>query len=226
MPTAILTAAIPQQRFEAIRDQIGAVLATEFSNQFDIIGNAAWKPQSVWIERIVPLDKQDLPCINVRLANIDYDIKTASSSTSKTTYNIFVYTKAKSSTTSLGDAIATINNQRITGMVRAILDNPNYRQLGDPQLLIQRSRIAGITVLDNVQVDDINVTQAAIEFEVTHAETNELLQPFEMLNHGTQVKLFDTDKGYYYGTGPDYYTLITESGYAFITEDGDNYIIT
>lgn len=224
---AIFTQAIPVQRFEAIRDKIADVLAVEFAEQFVITGNAAYNPKKVWKERQTfhAIDKTEVPCINVTYQGGNIDLKAPNGSTFINLYYVVVYTAAKSTNVIDGDALAAINNQRISGMVRAILDNPNYRQLRDPSLKIQKSRIKSIQPQGVTALNSVNVYVTVIEFEVTAGETFEFIVPQTINSMGTTVKLYDTDDGYYYGTTPPYYTIYAENNYAFITEDG-NYIIT
>jgi len=122
-----LTAIIPAQGFELIRDRIAVILVDEIANQITL-GIGAEFNAKVFVERIVPIDKSETPLINVLYSRTGYDNNDFDSSDGQNTYHIDIYAKAnaKPSTNSEADNLAQVKLARLIGIVRAILESPHY----------------------------------------------------------------------------------------------------
>jgi hypothetical protein len=128
----VITYAIPPQNCELVRDQIGGILLCEFLNQNATFGlPAACTPTTVDIERFVMIDESTFPIINVSLYKGKFSEKDYSGYVKgEYTYFIDVYTGAASTSAEGGDQIATLNLQRMIGVIRAILEDTGTKHLG------------------------------------------------------------------------------------------------
>jgi hypothetical protein len=190
---------IPSQRFELIRDAIGRVLTAELANQKTLAG-ADGIDINIFLERTCPLDKEELPAINIVYADSDFtDETTIVTSLADNKYLIECYVNSASDSTGDGDKKAAVKLARIMGMIRAILMNSRYLYLDFSEKFIQTRRIKSITrTQPRIASDALNTISGTIEAhylaeEVTELETGTLEG---YLN--TVVKLSDTEKGYKY----------------------------
>jgi hypothetical protein len=67
-----LNGVIAPQKYELIRDRIGAILFAEFANQFTLSGGTTPNP-AFYCERIIQFDHTEAPAVNVTLQRADYD---------------------------------------------------------------------------------------------------------------------------------------------------------
>lgn len=221
--------AIPQQNFEIIRDRIAQVLYEEIAHQFTITQDDDLNIKAVHIERRRALDKAEVPCINVALTNSKFDIKTGTSIQGTYSFYINIYVKAKTKFLVDGDYRAVLQAQKLSGVAQNILHHPVYRQLGFPGNYIIRTNV---TEVDMPTFDDDpanrtieNLCRVTMIFEVVCTENFIANNTVPVEQMGTQVKLYDTDKGYYYGAAPTGFNLAAHSGLLFITHN-DEYLIT
>lgn len=193
-----ITTEIPPQAFELIRDQIGVILKDEFEAQF-VIHNDPDRNPTVSSERIVPVDKADVPLVNILYARSSYDNNTAVNADGKNFYSIDVYTSAKSTVAKRGDTTAQIRLGRLLGMVRAILASPHYGTLGFANPFIMRNEILDIEIADpRDNQDSANMVMGRLVFQVDAPENVEQIQPKVAEGYDTQVKIEETDKGFVY----------------------------
>lgn len=194
---SILNGIIPQQNFELVRDRIAAILADEFANQFTLTSNPDFD-FDVWVERIIPFDKEELPAINVSLATGVYANQTVKQTEGTYTYFIDCFTKAKTTEDDDGDVVATTKLHRIMGMCRAILENPGYKTLGFTAPYLSNRRIERIDIADPGKQDAINIRMGRLAFSVRVIETTELIEASLLASSFTTVQLHSTEKGYFY----------------------------
>lgn len=190
-----ILAAIPQQGFELVRDRIGAILATELAEQSDLNSDTNLDAD-VWVSRSTPFDAEELPAVNVVLAEGDYDNKHQGSSRGTYQYNIEVYTKAKSGNGKDGDKESSLKLDRLVGVCRAILENPVYKRLDFDAPFISHTMVTGF---QNGRVDAGDArynVMGLIRFNVVLTEDTQLLEGLPVGSLYTTVKLYETDKGY------------------------------
>ena len=66
---SIISGIIPPQQFEIIRNKIGLILFEEIGNQFVLTADEKINAK-IFVERFIPFDKTDFPCINVLLKSL------------------------------------------------------------------------------------------------------------------------------------------------------------
>jgi len=216
---------IPVQNFEQVRDRICEILAEELANQYDLTGDSEFNP-TVWMERTVPFDKTEMPAINVRLNSIDFGNEDVKSSDANCLFYIDCYTSSADTDDSEGDKTAAINLQRIMGIVRAILKNPQYKTLAFTAPFNCTAKINRLYIGDTNTSDALSTTVGRIEYAVRVPENVALLNGTTLGTHSTTVTLGATDKGYYWefeATQVD--TFILENGDFFISEINNNFFI-
>src|SRR3990167_773665 len=191
---SLLNVLIPPQNFELIRDRIGEILFVELQNQIAL--GETLNP-TIYVERSSAFDHTELPTINIVVASGNYDNETVKQSDGTYTYIIYVYTGAKGNSLSNGDKKASLKLQRLIGMCRAILKNPQYRLLGYAAPFISRTTVSGFEIGDPQSVNDTeNVMKGRITFVVKVAETVELITPNNIDGWFTNVMLEETNEGY------------------------------
>ena len=196
---AKITTAIPLQSFEIVRNRIGEILKEEFHNQSVLDGNNKDIDPEVYLERLVPFDKTDLPVINVALATGTLEEHTAKQSNATYTYYIEAYTRAASNDNNYGDVLAMFKLHRLLGIARAILEDTRYITLGFMNPFIIRRYVSEI-VVGGIGKDELeNVVIGRLSLVVQVPEGVALPQPRTMDGFTTQVKLELTDKGYRWG---------------------------
>ena len=205
---SVINTPIPPQAFEQIRDQIGAVLTVELANQAtlqtgplqDILENV-----NVFQERWAPVGAAELFSVEPFFFSADYDPQDANDSRASNVYYIDVkgrgaYSDVGGGQIEDGDKQAAQNTQRLVGIIRAILEDPNYLCLGfKPNPFIEHTRVVNIKRTEERDTRDANsVMMYRIIFEVQAIETTEPILPGPLNVYNTQVKIAETEKGYLY----------------------------
>lgn len=199
---ALINNVIPSQNFELVRDRIGEILATEFAFQFTLTSNPELNP-IVHVERIVPFDHTDMPCINVLLSRGNFDNITAKKSDGTYQFNIDIYAKSKSSQNQGGDSRASFIVQKLVGMAMAILENPRYNTLGFAAPSVSHTQVSDISIADpNNNQDAENIMMGRLSFQVRINENVELLTANNIVGYGTTVTLSETEQGYIFTQFP------------------------
>lgn len=190
---------IQRQKYELIRDRIGEILADELIVQA-IIEYDDNLNVDVFVERFIPFDKSEVPCINILLARGLYDNKSVVKSDGTYTYNIDHYVSCKSTEGSRGDSAAARQLQKLMGVSRAILEDPQYNTLGFTKPYISHTEVREMNIGDPVNNQDgINMIMGRLTFVVRAPETVLALEPRLLDGYDTTVKLYNTDKGYLFG---------------------------
>ena len=199
-----ITTQIPQQKFELIRDRVGAILLDEFAGQFAIHHNDQWAPSTVDIERFVPIDEQDFPVVNVSVVTGLYD-NYDTSGNSRGTYQILidVFTGSPENLDVDGDRRATINLQRIIGNIRYIFADPIYKTLlyspREDGIFINNTKVVSWMIGDpSGQNGGINFIWGRVVLEVEVNESETLKTPRTLEAIGVRVNLANSDN-YYFG---------------------------
>ncbi len=194
---ALLTQKIPEQNFELVRDRIAEILADEILAQSLIVPLTPELNAKVFVERFVPFDKTDIPCVNVVFANGNYDNQNTLTADGLYKYNIDVYAKAKSTTIEGGDKLASIKLHRLLGICRAILENPQYRTLAFAPPSLQRVTVVDIAIEQpqNTQ-DGSSVIMGRLTFDVSVCEGTQLQSANNISGWETSVQMDETPQGY------------------------------
>jgi len=194
--SSIITGIIPSQQFEIIRDKIGLILFEELTNQYTLTSNEELNLK-VYVERLVAFDKTDMPCVNVLFSGGTYNNKNTLSADGNYSFFIDVYSAAKSTTELSGDAKAAFSLQKVLGVCRAILENPQYRDLGYTEPKVSRTSIESISIQEPQNNQDATSSiMGRLVFNVLVEEDTQLLTANAIDSFSTEVKLNLTDKGY------------------------------
>lgn len=222
-----ITAAIPQHNYELVRDRICQILADELPNQATLLGAGyEYIGAPVWMERTVAVDKVELSVVNVYLNRIDYDHKDYSGHRSGIcTYYIDVYANSKyeeqqDGTLMPADELAGVRMQRLCGIVQYILDNPVYKTLDFQPAHIGQLHVANLQLAEANNPQNATVTQMGrVELSVKVGENVDLLDAPMIGTYITQVKLYNTEKGYLWSNDPD--AILEETGDEVTDENGN-----
>lgn len=123
-----ITVEITAQSFELIRDKIAAIITSELAGQFAITANALFQ-SVVYTERFIAFDKTELPAVKVYFDKAEGIERSPEQSRADYYYNIEVHTAAKFTATDRGDKLASLACEKLLGVIRYILVNPNYLRL-------------------------------------------------------------------------------------------------
>lgn len=198
---ALIDGIIPEQKYELIRDRIAQILAAELGNQGDLHSPQEQFVKEVYLERFTSFDISDFPYINVSLANMEYDNKDQRQADGLNKFYIVAYTAQKTEGSTSGDTRATIKLHRLLGLCRSILSNPIHRTLGftAAEVNIKTTYVSSITIPKvDENGDMVNAIMGFIEFFVKAPEDVVLKEGVVVGESYTTVKLYNTEKGYYY----------------------------
>lgn len=199
---ALITTIIPLQSFELVRNQLGAILIDEIHNQSVLNGNNADIDAKVWLERIVPFDKTEMPAVNIMLSNGTYDEFNIKQDDGTYIINIDVYTSGKSTAANDGDKLAMLKLQRLIGIIRAIIQDPKYYTLGFNLPFVMKRKIESIQISEpTLQDDALHSVMGRLSLSVKVPETTFIPGAPLIAGNETKVKLYLTDKGYQYQLG-------------------------
>ena len=195
---AKITHLVERSRAEILLDQIASILADELPSQATLAGDTSLHVDKVWCSRLVRFDKTELPTVNVSILTGDYSSKTTRTQDVTYIYALDVFSRGDT------DTASSARKNRIAGIIRGILDNPIYKTLDLPAPVVRTTIVRRMTHQDPVDESNLeNVTMCRLEFEVQTWEDTKAVDAIELNCSGTVVKLFDTDKGYYWGTCED-----------------------
>jgi len=186
---------IPPDNFESVRNRIGEIIADEFANQFTLSGDSIYEA-GIWVDRFIPLDKEEMPAVNISVVDGRYDNKDRRAERNTCRYAIDVYADSKSNPAVEGDLLATAAVHRMIRAVRAILSSPHYITLGFSTAFIFTTKVDTFTVVSPSAPDGTHSTMSQIIFEVIMNEYVEQIQPVLAEGYDTEVLVNETDKGY------------------------------
>lgn len=189
---AFINRIIPITRGELFLDKISAILAEELANQAVLNDNPVLNPK-VWTSRYIAFDETEMNAINVSLLTGDFGNKTTRDQDVIYTYAIDIYVKGAGQADSI-----TIKN-RIVGLVRGILDNHVYKTLDIPPPCLRSTAIRSINNSELTPDQSSSyITMSQIQYQVSTWEDTVGLDPVALGSMGTVVKLYDSNKGYYW----------------------------
>ncbi len=189
-----ITYEIDQLNFEKIRENIGQILADELSYQ-DYTYNLG---VTVWNERFIQFDGNEMPAINVAFNKADYEDYTQTARQAVNEYYIDVHANAPHTDTEQGDTRASLMCKRIAGIVSYILMSQEHRLLGFEPGIIQTKWIESMEMGKLSDNDTIHTVVCRIYFKVRANEIVQEIPPVTGEKYTTQIKLGETDKGYYF----------------------------
>jgi AraC-like DNA-binding protein len=198
--SAQINGIIPRQAYEIIRDRICQILVEELNNQYAISGiYALQKNAQVFMERMVRFNLSELPAINVGIERGDYSNMHQGQSDGDYRFFIECNTESEGEDALRGDTKSKILVQKILGMARAILENPIYKTLGfTPGQFIKHRHIEGFVFAEQIREDSSAATMARMTLVVKAVETTDLIEANLIAGWDTEVKLHDSEQGYYW----------------------------
>lgn len=195
---ALITTLIPEQNFEQVRDRIGAILALELPNQYTLGDDDANAPQKVWVERFIGFGKEELPAVNVCLEKGTFVSHTVKQTDGEYIFNIDCYQSSATIGEDSGDQLATIKLQKLLGLCRAILEQPEYGTLGFAAPSIMRREMETMQIAPQPTQEAINRVMGRLTFRVKVAESAVLKTGEAFAKQLTTITLGLTAKGYQY----------------------------
>jgi hypothetical protein len=152
-----------------------------------------------FLERTVPMDKTETCFVNISLLKADYSNKEQGYSDGEYQFLIEVTAASRATYNSRGDSLSAIRVQKVTGIIRYILEYSGYKTLGfTPPFILH-------TELDKFQMfkmegntDASNICQSQMVFKVLCGEVT-MDEPSGTFNlNETTAKIELTEKGYLY----------------------------
>lgn len=193
----LLNGIIFRQRYERALTSIAQILVQEFANQFLISKGATPKVKAVYIERMVPPADTECPCINVTLSRGDYSNKDERMNEGVYTYEIEVYTTGKTTGSQRGDYASRIELQRILGMIRTILDSPQYATLNFEPPYIATTATTRIEIMRQTEADNAYMSVGVLSFMVRMPEEVVLSEDEYIITDAvTKVQIGDSESGH------------------------------
>lgn len=197
--SAVITEPIPQQNFELVNAQLGAIVKLELDNQKALHAANLPNDHEVYLERDVPYDQSEDVVAMVSFDNSNYEQQQASGQSGPCIYNIDLYGQSKYKPESRGDELAGRLVQRYLGMVRYILSSTKYNTLGFQPGFVGGVNVQRIQMYQNEGHQDArSVRMGRLVVGVRVYEGQQLWDGVNLNVHNTQVKLDLTDKGYKY----------------------------
>lgn len=206
---ALISNLISASSFEQIRTRIGEILATELAHQY-YLDDAEELSADVWVERFVAFDATSCPAINVRLATGDFSNQHQGQSDGEYLFNIDFYTSAPSEEGKDGDVEAVLKLERLMGVCRYILDDPQYKTLAFQAPFIMNRNVRSLLIDGGDSNDNQSVAMGRLVYAVKAPESNTLITPLPLGGVDTLVRLELTNKGYVF-TGSPFTPVIDEA---------------
>lgn len=186
-----LNSQFPPQKFELIRNIIGAILRVELDHS--ILTDSTLRVTTI-TSRLTSLDKEELPAINITFAGSTPIAKDNDGVRCTCRYNIDVHTNSKDDEES-----ALVIRDRLAGVVRYILDHPEYASLGYPPGFVASSTFTDIDASEPSNYSETEyVSTVRLVFEIEVVDENILTEAAIIDEALTRVKLCKKDKGYVY----------------------------
>ena len=195
---------IVPQNYELIRDQIGAILKSELENQYNTYGEEELNA-GVFVERTDPVPHAEAPMVIVSIIRFESpnQEKSAENSDNTVRYAIDCYHKSKSEGTDRGDSLSRIKLHRLMGVCRAIIEDPRYKFLQNPddngnpfKGVIGNRSIESLEIAEVGKQDTTNTSMGRLVLSVRMRENTDLIIPNLLEGSDTQLKFELTDEGY------------------------------
>lgn len=193
---SVITTVIQPQAFERVRDQIGAILKVEITNQFFRGGDYLFADAEVWRERLIHFDHTELPAVNVMFAGGPFSNQDAKQTEGTYNYYVDCYTKAKASADAMPDILAMVKLHRLMGVCRAILMDARYITLGFQAPFISNRNIQQMVIGDPSKMDATTSVFGRLVVSVRMREIVDLKTVPIIQDFLSNIRLVLTDKGY------------------------------
>jgi hypothetical protein len=195
---ALINTSILPQKFEAVRDAIAAILATELANQY-AIDNTYPNITKIWVERCIMFQSDEVPTVNVNIDRGDYLNKTQVDVQGTYLFNVDVYTQSDSTADISGDQASMLLMSKILGMCRYILSAPPYNKLGFTDNTVRNTMVNWIRVVEKAAIQDaLSNVVGRLQFSVSVNEYVNGGQGVPLNIYTSVSKLGSTEKGFFY----------------------------
>jgi len=202
--SSLITGIIPRRGYEIIRDRICQILLEEIQNQFVLTSDQDLNITQVFMERMVPFDFTELPALNVGLERGDYSNQHQGQYDGDYRFFFECNTRGETDGDDRGDMMAKVKVQKLMGVAQAILENPIYKTLGfTPGQLIKHRHVESFVFAESTRQDAENITMARSILVVKSVEVTDLIEANLIQGYDTRVKLYETEKGYYWSVEQD-----------------------
>lgn len=186
-----------RQGFEVIKEQIGAILATELENQKQLQGFNL--PISVFLDRQNPFDNSENLMFNVGLRSYQKENKSQHNAHVTATYSIDVFVSTRQNNANRGDQISTNIRDRYIGLIDAILSSTKYVRLLYETPFLMSTMVTNIQTYEpQNDMDAKFVSMARLTFEVRYSENYVAWDGLAFGSMFTDVRLDLTENGYKY----------------------------
>jgi len=190
---------IPVQNYELYRDKLAIILQDELDNQYALTGNELFNLK-VFCERFVDFDNTELPALNVYFRDARNLEKNHRSTKYEYSYIIQTNVSNRTSVNERGDVLSSLKLQKLTGVIRYILEHEAYKTLGLTLSIsnIFNTKINTLQIIKPTVRDSVNVSGSVIEYIIQANEDEGYTDAIVGEIYTTQIKLEETDKGYYF----------------------------
>lgn len=193
----LITEQIPEQSFELITKQLGAILLLELDNQNKM--SCSKYDIQTFLERTIPIDKSEDVVVNISLNSVNYDEHNEFSVQGSHNFNIDVYTFSDDNIYNTADENSRIKLHRVVGWIRYILSSTKYKYLNinNDACHISGSYLQSINFDDNFGNQDASMSRMCrIVFNVRADENQDPDQATDFTINETNFKISNTEKGY------------------------------
>jgi hypothetical protein len=193
---AKLLYSIGQANFELVRDRIATILKEECDAQATRQSNTELTG-TFYIERFKAINESEGTVIVVSVDNCNYDDQTAVSQSNEVHYNIDIYNDKIQTSSADGYELSSKENARLAGMIRHILQSPQYDRLLFTNGIVERRSVKTIRFARVSDEQDAYYSRMSrIDFVVKVNETVTGISPIVADGYDTQIKIESTSKGY------------------------------
>ena len=192
-----ITSSIPESSFEKVRNRVAEILSNELPGQEYLLG--VEMPTKAWVERLIPFDERtEFPAINVSVERLNFDGQDVRQSNNTITVNIDCYCNSTSNQNEYADKDAMFKLHTLVRVVRGVLEHNIYRTLDFLPPFIFSRKIQNVIFAKSNEQDANTGVFCRIVLEVKVAEQNGTNPPILLDKSETEVKINESEKGYYF----------------------------
>lgn len=195
---ALIDKVIAVDNFQLIRAKVAEILLRELPNQATLSGNAYLNYSKIWVGRSTPFNLSEVPALNLMYEAQQYNSKHGVQRFPTVILSLDVYQSAKHAPGNVyADELLDARLWNVARVIQGILDHPVYRAL-ELAPNIRHHEVTSITPGVSDFEDSGRVSMLRMTITV---ETNSVLlqtDPTNLAGSDTEVKLNETEKGYYY----------------------------
>jgi hypothetical protein len=196
----MITQAIDTQNFELCLFRIAEILTLEIDRQAALFYKTFCENIDVYVERTRAINETEISIVTISAANGLYDNRHAGYVDGTYQYFIDVWTNGLATSSEQGDTTSGIKRNAVTGVIRAILEDPIYKTLGFMPGNIGNIKVKGFETgfIKKTELDADNTTVSRLTLELKASETSKLITAPDLQQALTTIKLNRTDFGYKY----------------------------